>query len=184
MRMVGEGERVESTCLRKNRRILGGVRVSRGCERTYTLSWEMQPTLYAILVRRLDLCQDYLSRKGSEDGHPKDDYDIESESIKRKRIQRYGLGSRLTCIPEKTVPISDFTLSYLCHVEHADAEANIVEDAVCVFLVELVDESLFWGETELGGVYRNLVLSVPKKNWFRTQARIVREAKRIDLQYG
>jgi hypothetical protein len=51
----------------------------------------------------------------------------------------------LTCIPKKTVPISDFTLSYLCHIEHANTEANIVEDAVCVFLVELVDESLFWG---------------------------------------
>jgi len=53
--------------------------------------------------------------------------------------------ARLTCIPEKTVPISDFTLSYLCHIEHANAEAKIVEDAVWVFLVELVDESLFCG---------------------------------------
>ena len=79
MHMVGEGERAESTCLRKNRRILGRVRVSRGCGRTLTLSWERQPTLYAILVRGLDLCQDYFSRKGSEDGHPKDNYDIVSK---------------------------------------------------------------------------------------------------------
>ena len=43
--------------------------------------------------------------------------------------------STLTCIPEKTVPISDFTLSYLCHVKHANKEADIVEDAVCVFLI-------------------------------------------------
>jgi hypothetical protein len=88
---------------------------------------------------------------------------LDQKGVKHERIQQYGLDSRLTCIPEKPVPISDFTLSYLCHVEHADAEANIVEDAVCVFLVELVDESLFWGETELRGVYRNLVLSVQKK---------------------
>ena len=99
----------------------------------------MQLTLYAILVGRLDLCQDYFGRKGSEDGQPKDDYDIGS---KASNIRGYGT---LTCIPEKTVPISDFTLSYLRHVEHANTEANIVQDAVCVFLVELVDESLFWG---------------------------------------
>jgi len=55
------------------------------------------------------------------------------------------LHSGLTCVPEKTVPISDFTLSYLCHIEHANAQADIVEDAVRVFLVELVDEGLFWG---------------------------------------
>jgi hypothetical protein len=104
----------------------------------------MQPTLYAILVGRLDFCQDYFSGKGSEDGQPKDDYDIGSKASNTRgyRIQ-YGLG--LTCIPEKTVPISDFTLSYLCHIEHANTEADIVEDAVCVFFVELVDESLFCG---------------------------------------
>jgi hypothetical protein len=104
----------------------------------------MQPTLYAILVGRLDLCQDYFSRKGSEDGQPKDDYDIGS---KAPNTRGYGMAKHfgLTCIPEKTVPISDLTLSYLRHVEHADTEANIVEDAVCVFFIELVDESLFWG---------------------------------------
>jgi hypothetical protein len=33
-----------------------------------------------------------------------------------------------------------------------------VEDAIRVFLVQLVDEGLFWGETELRGVYGDLVL--------------------------
>lgn len=38
-----------------------------------------------------------------------------------------------------------------------------MEDAIRVFLVQLVDEGLFWGETELGRVYRDLVLLfVPK----------------------
>ena len=91
----------------------------------------MQPTLYAILVGRLDFCQDYFRGKGSEDGQPKDDYDIGSKASISRGYKHFGL----TCIPEKTVPISDFTLSYLRHVEHADTEANIVEDAVCVFLV-------------------------------------------------
>jgi hypothetical protein len=50
----------------------------------------------------------------------------------------------LTCIPEETVPIPDFTFSCLCHVEYANAEADILKDAVGVFLVELVDEGLFW----------------------------------------
>jgi hypothetical protein len=101
----------------------------------------MQPTLYAILVGRLDLCQDNFSRKGSEDGQPKDDYDIGSKASNTRGYST----ARLTCIPEKTVPISDFALSYLCHIEHANTESNIVEDAVRVFFVELVDESLFWG---------------------------------------
>jgi hypothetical protein len=99
----------------------------------------MQPTLYAVLVGRLDLCQDYFSREGSEDGQPKDDYDIGSKTSNK------GGYNTLTCIPEKTVAISDFTLSYLSHIEHANTKADIVEDAVCVFFVELVDESLFWG---------------------------------------
>ena len=66
--------------------------------------------------------------------------------------------TRLTCVPEKTVPIPNFTLPYLRNVEHADTEADIVEDAIRVFLVQLVDEGLFWGEAELRGVYWDLVL--------------------------
>lgn len=52
---------------------------------------------------------------------------------------------RLTCIPKKTVPIPDFTLSYFRHVEHANAEADVVKDAVGVLRVQLVDEGLLWG---------------------------------------
>ena len=64
----------------------------------------------------------------------------------------------LTCVPKKAVPVPDLTLPYLCHIEYTNAEANIVEDAIRVLLVQLIDEGLFWGETELRGVYRNLVL--------------------------
>jgi hypothetical protein len=68
-----------------------------------------------------------------------------------------------TCVPKKPVPIPDLALPYFCHIKHANAEADIVEDAIRVFLVQLVDEGLFWGETELGRVYRDLVLLfVPK----------------------
>jgi hypothetical protein len=45
-------------------------------------------------------------------------------------VERGDVASGLTCVPEKTVPIPNFTLPYLRHVEYADAEANIVEDAV------------------------------------------------------
>ena len=69
----------------------------------------------------------------------------------------------LTCVPKKTVPVPDLTLPYFCHIEYANAEANIVEDAIRVFLVQLVDEGLFWGEAELRGVYRNLVLLCEKQ---------------------
>jgi hypothetical protein len=122
---------------------------------TWTLRWKKQPTLYAILVRGLDLRQDYLGRKGSKDGQPKDDYELD-QSVERGDVVRPTNG--LTCVPEKTIPIPDLTLSYLRHVEYADTEADIVKDAIREFLVQLVDEGLFWGEAELGGVYRNLVL--------------------------
>jgi hypothetical protein len=49
----------------------------------------------------------------------------------------------LTCVPEKTVDIPNFTLPYLRHVEYADTEANIVKGAIRVFLVQLVNEGLF-----------------------------------------
>src|SRR6266850_3685442 len=42
-----------------------------------------EPTLYAILVGGLDLCQDHFRRKGSEDGQPEDDYDIGSNPPNR-----------------------------------------------------------------------------------------------------
>ena len=61
-------------------------------------------------------------------------------------------------VPKKAVSISDLTLSYLGHVEDADTKADVVKDAICVLCVQLVYESLFWRETELGGVYWNLVL--------------------------
>jgi hypothetical protein len=35
----------------------------------------------------------------------------------------------------------DLTLPYICHIEYANADANIVEDVIRVFLVQL-DE---WG---------------------------------------
>ena len=99
--------------------------------------WEMQPTVYAVLVGRLDLCQDYFNSKGSEDGQPKYDYDIGS---KASNTTGYSMAKHVgpTRIPEKTVSISDFTLSYPRHIEHANAEADIVEDAFAYFLRSLM----------------------------------------------
>ena len=51
----------------------------------------------------------------------------------------------LTRIPKKTVPIPNLTLSYFGHVKHANAEADVVKDAVGVLRVQLVDEGLLWG---------------------------------------
>ena len=65
------------------------------------------------------------------------------QSVERGDVVRPTIG--LTCVPEKTIPIPDLTLPYLRDVEYADAEADIVEDAIRVFLVQLVDEGLFWG---------------------------------------
>ena len=61
--------------------------------------------------------------------------------------------SRLTYVPEKTDPIPNITLPYLHHVEYADADTNVVEGAIHVFLVQVVDEpeGLFWRETKLRG---------------------------------
>jgi len=36
---------------------------------------EEAPTLYAVLVRGLDLCQDHFRREWTEDGQPEDDFD-------------------------------------------------------------------------------------------------------------
>jgi hypothetical protein len=51
----------------------------------------------------------------------------------------------LTRIPKKTVSIPDLALSHFRQVEHADAEADVVKDAVGVLRVQLVDEGLLWG---------------------------------------
>jgi len=51
----------------------------------------------------------------------------------------------LTCIPKKPVSIPNLTLSYFGHVKHANAEADVVKDAVGVLRVQLVDEGLLWG---------------------------------------
>lgn len=51
-----------------------------------------------------------------------------------------------------------------------------MKDAVCVLFVHLVNEGLLWRETELGGVYWNLVLSCRK--WLRG-LRVVREGESL-----
>jgi hypothetical protein len=67
----------------------------------------------------------------------------------------------LTCIPEETVPIPDFTFPRLSYVKYTDAEADVVKDAISIFLVELIDKGLFWGKAELRRVYRYFVLCWP-----------------------
>jgi len=64
----------------------------------------------------------------------------------------------LTCIPQETVPIPDFTLPCLGYVEYTNTEADVVKDAIGIFLVELIDEGLLWGDAELRGMYRYFVL--------------------------
>ena len=59
----------------------------------------------------------------------------------------------LTCIPEETVPIPDFTFPCLSYVKNTDAEADVMKDSICIFLVELIDKGLFWRKAELRGVY-------------------------------
>lgn len=45
-------------------------------------------------------------------------------------------------MPETAIAVAYLTLADVCKVEHADAEAYIVKDAVCILLVELVREGL------------------------------------------
>ena len=68
----------------------------------------------------------------------------------------------LTCIPEETVPIPDFAFPRLSYVKYTDAEADIVKDAIGIFLVEFIDKSLFWGKAELRRMYRYFVLCWPR----------------------
>lgn len=72
--------------------------------------------------------------------------------------ERHLTWGRLTCVPKEAVPIPDLSLPDLRHVEDANAETDIVEDAVRVLLVQLVDKSLLWGKVKLGGMNRDFVL--------------------------
>ena len=72
----------------------------------------------------------------------------------------------LTRVPKKLVPVSDLALPYL---EYTSARANIGED---VFLVQLVDEGLFWGETEARVTLTHLFImarSISSSHGHRTQ---------------
>ena len=40
-----------------------------------------------------------------------------------------------TLVPVAAIPIPDFALSCLYYIKHAYSETNVVEDAVCIFLV-------------------------------------------------
>ena len=64
----------------------------------------------------------------------------------------------LTCIPEETVPIPDFTFPRLSYVKYTDAKADVVKDAIGIFLVKFIDKGLFWGKAELRRVYRYFIL--------------------------
>jgi len=110
-------------------------------------------TLYTVLVRGLDLGQDYFGGEGPKDGQPEYDYD---ESVASEVVVHTKLG--LTCIPEETIAVPDFTFPCLGYVKHTNTEADVVKDAISVFFVELIDEGLFWGKAKLRRMYRNFVL--------------------------
>lgn len=111
---------------------------------------EGRRTLYTILVRGLDFGQDHFGGEGPKDGQPEHDY-VASEVVLHARLGP-------TCIPQEPVPVPDLTFACLGYVKYANAEADIVEDAISIFLVELIDEGLFWGKAKLRRMYRYFVL--------------------------
>jgi hypothetical protein len=147
-------EKADRYCSRRGR-------VSHGANDLDLELWKWQPTLYAILVRGLDLCQRVFSvGKGRKTVNLKTTMKLDQK--RRMRRCHPPVLQTHPCTRENR-PRPNFALPYLRHVEYADAEANIVEGEIRVFLVRLVDEGLFWGEAELRGVYRDLVLLCEKK---------------------
>ena len=64
-----------------------------------------------------------------------------------------------TLVPEEPVTIPHLPLADLREVENADAQTDVVQDAVRVLFVEFVGDCLFWWCTEMLWVYRDGVLT-------------------------
>lgn len=59
------------------------------------------------------------------------------------------IGQQLALVPETPIPITDFSLTDLTEVKDADAEPNVVQHTVGVFLVEFSGYGLICGNTKL-----------------------------------
>lgn len=64
-----------------------------------------------------------------------------------------------TFVPQQPITIPHLPLPDFCEVEHAYAEADVVQDAVGVLFVELVGDGLVGRDPKVGRVYRDRVLS-------------------------
>ncbi len=54
-----------------------------------------------------------------------------------------------TFVPQAAIPISHFPRTYLREVEDTDTEPDIMQNAVCVLLVQIVCYGLLWGKAKL-----------------------------------
>ena len=86
-------------------------------------------TSYRFRVRGLDFGEDDFGREGSEGDHA--EYHCVGESLRPEA------GHGRTFVVKNAIPVAHPSLSSLCYVEYADTEADVVEDAIRIFFVEL-----------------------------------------------
>lgn len=68
--------------------------------------------------------------------------------------------TRCTLVPQTPVAIAHFALAGVDEIEDADAQADVVQDAVRVLLVQLELERAFRGDAERRGHQGDRVLSI------------------------
>ena len=113
-------------------------------------------------------------------------------TIERKKVRREGVKNKRkqkkrTFIPQTPISIPHLTLSNLHQIKHGDAQPDIVQDLVGVNRVDLVNERLVRGDTELVGFDRNGILPERDRTrmswWFCTPLSLTR-GEQWYLDYG
>lgn len=99
----------------------------------------------AILVGRLDFSDEHFGGEWPEDDEAEDHCARVSAGSRRGRI-------RPTFVPEEAIAVAHLPLAGLGEIKDAYAEADVVEDAICVLFVDFRDEGVVDGCAKVGRV--------------------------------
>ena len=115
----------------------------------------MKRTSYSVFVRRLYFCKDDLGCEWTEHDHPKYHCNYAVSFI---IVAAQFLKTR-TFIPQASIAVPNLSLSGSADIKNADAQSQVMHDAIGVLFVELGNKGLFCGYSKVGWVYWHGVLS-------------------------
>jgi hypothetical protein len=114
----------------------------------------MGRTSYSVFVGRLYFCKDDLRCEWTKHDHPEYHCKYAVSFI----IVAAQLLKTRTFIPQTPIAVPDLSLSCSADIKNADAQSQVMHDAIGVLFVEFGNKGLFCGYAKVGWMYWHGVL--------------------------